>query len=471
MCRTRAMDSTISLSSAPASAAAALLVVLHVAAEGAGGREFAQLVADHGLGHEHRDVLATVVDGDRVPEHRGDDHRATRPGLDDVLGTGFVLDDDLAKQVLVDEGALLKATRHLPLLLLALLAGVATTDDVLVAFLVGVAGATLSLAPRSDGVTSTGGLALTTTVRVVDGVHRDTTDGRADALPALAAGLAPVDVRLLGVADLADRRAAARVDVADLARGETQLGVGAVLRDETHRGARRAGELGAAAGTELDRVHDRTRGDVAQRQVVAGLDVGAGTRLDDIALRQLVRREDVALLAVEVVQERDARGAVGVVLDVSDLGVDAVLVVATEVDDTVLTLVATADVTRGDASLVVAATRLGERAEERLLGRRSGDLGEVGHRRAAATGRRGLVLANCHCSLVLVPDRQPTAVKMSMVPDLSVTIARLVSLRFPVPKRVRRALPPKIFSIASLISDFEARGSTRNVYLPSSMSP
>src|SRR6478609_5747872 len=452
MCRTRAMDSTISLSSATASAAAALLVVLHVAAEGAGGREFAQFVADHGLGHEHRDVLATVVDGDRVPEHRGDDHRATRPGLDDVLGTGFVLDDDLAKQVLVDEGALLKATRHLPLLLLALLAGVATTDDVLVAFLVGVAGATLSLAPRSDGVTSTGGLALTTTVRVVDGVHRDTTDGRADALPALAAGLAPVDVRLLGVADLADRRAAARVDVADLARGETQLGVGAVLRDETHRGARRAGELGAPAGTELDRVHDRTR-------------------------------EDVALLAVEVVQERDARGAVGVVLDVSDLGVDAVLVVATEVDDTVLTLVAATDVTRGDASLVVAATRLGQRAEERLLGRRSGDLGEVGHRRAAATGRRGLVLANCHCSLVLVPDRQPTAVKMSMVPDLSVTMARLVSLRLPVPKRVRRALPtrlsvlteptltPKIFSIASLISDLEARGSTRNVYLPSSISP
>ncbi len=72
---------------------------------------------------------------------------------------------------------------------------------------------------------------------------------------------------------------------------------------------------------------------------------------------------------------------------------------------------------------------------------------------------------------------------MSMEPDLSDTMARLVSLRLPVPKRVRRALPtrlivltaatltPKIFSIASLISDFEARGSTRNVYLPSSMSP
>ncbi|MBG9885218.1 hypothetical protein ABE10_01170, partial [Bacillus toyonensis] len=138
------MDSTISLSScATASAATALLVVLLVAAEGAGGRELAQLVADHGLSHEHGDVLATVVHGDGVSQHGGDDHRAARPGLDDVLAAGFVLPDHLAKQVLVDEGALLETARHLLLLLLALLAGVTATHDVLVAFLVGVTGTTL----------------------------------------------------------------------------------------------------------------------------------------------------------------------------------------------------------------------------------------------------------------------------------------------------------------------------------------
>src|SRR5690606_8476683 len=76
--------------------------------------------------------------------------------------------------------------------------------------------------------------------------------------------------------------------------------------------------------------------------------------------------------------------------------VHAVLVGAAEVDHAVLALVATADVTRRDAALVVAATRLGERAEQRLLRRRTRDLGEVGHRRAAATGSRGLVVANSH---------------------------------------------------------------------------
>src|SRR5699024_1130200 len=161
MCRTRAMDSTISYSSCvAASAATALLVVLHVAAEGTGGRELAQLVADHGLGHEHGDVLASVVHGDRVTQHCRDDHRATRPGLDDVLRPRLVLRDNLAKQVLVDEGALLQTAWHLLELLLAVLAGRATTHDVLVAFLVGTTGAALDLAPRRHRVASTGGATL-----------------------------------------------------------------------------------------------------------------------------------------------------------------------------------------------------------------------------------------------------------------------------------------------------------------------
>src|SRR6185312_5107020 len=113
MCRTRAMDSTISSPLADASATAALLVVLLVAAEGAGGRELAQLVAHHALADEHGDVLAAVVHRDRVAEHGRHDHGAARPRLDDVLGTRLVLDDDLAKQVLVDEGALLETAWHL----------------------------------------------------------------------------------------------------------------------------------------------------------------------------------------------------------------------------------------------------------------------------------------------------------------------------------------------------------------------
>src|ERR671920_24868 len=201
-----------------ASAAAALAVVLDVAAVGPRRRELAELVTDHRVTDEHRDVLAPVVHRDRVADHLGHDHGATRPRLDHVVAAPLVLDVHLLHEVAVHEGALLEAARHV-----SLLCGSAAADDLGVGGLAGP-GATLGLAPRRHRVATTGRLALATAVRVVHRVHDDTADGRALALPAHAAGLAPVDVGLLGVAHLADGRAAADVDVADLARGHPQLG-------------------------------------------------------------------------------------------------------------------------------------------------------------------------------------------------------------------------------------------------------
>src|SRR3954468_7620299 len=70
----------------------------------------------------------------------------------------------------------------------ALLAGTTTTDDQLVAGLARAPRAALGLTPRAHRVATTGGLALTTAVRVVDRVHGHTTDGGALALPAHPAG-------------------------------------------------------------------------------------------------------------------------------------------------------------------------------------------------------------------------------------------------------------------------------------------
>lgn len=271
----------------------------------------------------------------------------------------------------------------------------------------------LLLTPRRDRVATTGGLALTTTVRVVNRVHRDTADGRANALPAHAAGLAPVDVRLLGVADLADRGAAAGVDQADFTRRHTKVGHGALLRQQLHGGTRGTGELRAAAGPQLDGVDGRTDRDVAQRQVVTGLDVGGRAVLDTVALRQSTRRDDVALLAVRVVQERDARGAVRVVLDVRDLGRHAVLVVTTEVDHSVGALVATALVANGHTTGVVTAALAVQGADQRLLRRGPRDLDKVGDAGATTARGRRLVLADTHFSVLVRFRTIQTALRRS----------------------------------------------------------
>src|SRR4051794_363656 len=458
----------------PASAAPGLAVVLLVTLERPGRGELAELVPDHRVRHEHRHVLAAVVHRERVADHVRHDHRSAGPGLDDVLGALLVLHLHLLHQVVVDERALLEAAWHLSGSLSALLAGLAAPDDHAVAFLAG-AGAALRLAPRGHRVTSTRGLALTTTVRVVDRVHRDTTDGRALALPAHPAGLAPVDVRLLAVADLAEGGAAAYVDHPDLAGRHPQGRHPAFLGDQLDARAGGAGHLRAATRTQLHGVHRRADRDVAQRQVVAHLDVRGRTVLDDRSLPQVRRGEDVALLAVDVVQQRDSRGAVRVVLDLGDLGRHAVLVVPLEVDQPVRPLVPTAVVAGGDLAGVVPAALLGQRTQQRLLGSRTGELDEVGHARATTARRRRLVFADTHY------DWPP---KMSMRSSpVRLTIARLVSGRLPQPVRVRRRLPLRLivltlvtrtlntFWTASLISVLLASGATSNVYFCSSSRP
>jgi hypothetical protein len=116
-------------------------------------------------------------------------------------------------------------------LLLALLANGTTTNDQLVARKVWLAGAALCLTPRCYWVTTSRGLTFTTTVWVINRVHGYTTNGRANALPAHAASLTPVDVGLLCVANFTDGCTATCVYVTDFTRWQTKLREGAILGD------------------------------------------------------------------------------------------------------------------------------------------------------------------------------------------------------------------------------------------------
>src|SRR5215218_2165558 len=98
-------------------------------------------------------------------------------------------------------------------------------------------------APRRDRMAAAGGLAFAAAERMVHRVHRDAAHVRLPAQPPSAAGLADRDVLVVDVADLADRRQAGRVDLANLARRHLHRGVLAVLGHQLHGGARAARDL------------------------------------------------------------------------------------------------------------------------------------------------------------------------------------------------------------------------------------
>jgi hypothetical protein len=218
-------------------------------------------------------------------------------------------------------------------------------------------------------VTPAGRTAFASAHRVIDRVHRDAAVVRAPAEPARAPRLAERDVRVVDIRDLPDRGAALEVNHADLAGGQAELRVVAVLRHERRRRAGGAHELAALALLHLDVVDRRAERDVRRGHRVAGLDVGVAARDDLVAHLQAVGREDVALLAVRVVEERDARRAVRVVLDRRHRRRHADLV-ALPVDDSVALLVTTAAEAAGDAPVVVTAAGARLVLEEAAIGLR-----------------------------------------------------------------------------------------------------
>ena len=224
-------------------------------------------------------------------------------------------------------------------------------------------------APRRDRMrVALAGLGLTTTVRVVDRVHGRAANGRLDAAPTLGTGLAQLLEVVLDVADFADGRAALGRHLAHFAGAKTQRGVTLLAGDQLHAGAGGTGQLRALARLHLDAMHRGADRDVAQRQRVADLDRGVAARDHLVAGLQALRRDDVAALAVDVAQQRDVRGAVRIVFDALDARRNAFLV-ALEVDDAVMLLVTTADVAGGDAAVVVTATGLALRLDQRRVRR------------------------------------------------------------------------------------------------------
>src|SRR5436190_21986361 len=94
-------------------------------------------------------------------------------------------------------------------------------------------------------------LAFAAAERVIDRVHRDAAHVRPLAEPAAAPRLANRHVLVIEVADLADRRQALDVDLANLARGHAHARVLAFARDQLHRRPRAARNLAALAGPQL----------------------------------------------------------------------------------------------------------------------------------------------------------------------------------------------------------------------------
>src|SRR5215510_14584402 len=197
-------------------------------------------------------------------------------------------------------------------LLLAAHSGAPRTDDEFVGSLVLSRGESLGLlSPGRDGMgIALPRLALAAPVGVIDGVHRQAAHGRSDSKPTASACLPEADDFVVDVAQLPHRRAAVDQDFAHRPRGQPHLGVVPLLGHQLSPGAGGPNQLTPATGLELEVVNHRADRDVLQREAVSWADVRRRATEEGVAHHQPDGSEDVALLTIGVVQQRDVSGAV-----------------------------------------------------------------------------------------------------------------------------------------------------------------
>src|SRR6185369_7463505 len=139
-------------------------------------------------------------------------------------------------------------------------------------------------------------------------------------------------------------------------------------------------------GSDLDVVDRRADRNRLQGKRIADFRRSGRTAGNFLTDRDADRRDDVTLLTIGVVQQRETRGAHRIVFDRRDGGFDAVLV-ALEIHEADFLLVTAADAARGDATIMVAATGFLADDDQRLLRRRLSNVAKV-RDRDVSRGRR-----------------------------------------------------------------------------------
>ncbi len=208
-------------------------------------------------------------------------------------------------------------------------------------------------------------------MRVVDRVHRHAAVVRALAEPAIPPGLAERDVHVVRVRHRTDAREALAVHETLFTRVQANRHVALVATHDLSVVAGRTGDCAALADLQLDIVDDRANRHGADRTGVTRLDVHVLARHDLVTRREALRSQDVALLAIGVVDQRDERGAVRIVLDPLHGRGHVELVTTLEIDVAQRTLVPTAAEADGDTAQIVAPARgalaLGQRLHRLAL--------------------------------------------------------------------------------------------------------
>ena len=218
--------------------------------------------------------------------------------------------------------------------------------------------------------------ALTTTMRVVNGVHSHTTNRGPNALPPRPPSLAHDHVLMIDVAYLANRAAILPPHLSQLSGGQAQQHISALLCHDLSVAARRPTKLPAAPPGQFYIVYLRSQRYGLKFHRVARPDVRVIRGNDDIANANPNGMKYVSLLAVSETHQTDASAPVRIILDANDTSRHAPLVTP-KINNPVPALMSPALMANGDPTPIIPTAGPSENSEQGPLRVVTGNLGEI----------------------------------------------------------------------------------------------
>ena len=152
----------------------------------------------------------------------------------------------------------------------------------------------------------------------------------------------------------------------------------------------------ALSRTQLDVVYECTYRNFPKRKSVADLRSDARAGFENLTYLQSVRSDDVSLLPVLVLNERDTCAAVRVIL-YCQYCCFAIVLCTVEIDDTVHSLVSATDVTHGHLTGVVASARFLERLKQCLVRLLGGNVVKSADNHSPGSRSYRFEFSCCHC--------------------------------------------------------------------------
>ena len=252
-------------------------------------------------------------------------------------------------------------------------------DDVLIGRLVLLACSVTQggFTPRRHGMASRRGLALPSSMGMIDGIHDRAARGGPPALPPASTRLTFGEQFVLHVAYLPNGGPALEVHQPHLAGGKAHMGVISLLGHQLGRSSGAANHLSARPRFQLYVMYEGPNRDSLQRQGVSWFDIRIGTGHYLVSRLEPEGGQDIAFLTILVMQQGDTGAAVGIIFYGRYLGGDVILV-PLEVDDTIPAFYPSALMAGGDLSF--APSRLVVHGGQKgFLGLLLGNLREIGY--------------------------------------------------------------------------------------------